>query len=80
MSYLPHMKASQQARDPSGIELPCANANCNQTVFLCSSDFFWSPRTGYELREVYCPKCDERANAPMIKPQPKGFKVDGWDV
>ena len=22
----------------------------------------------------------ERAEAPMIKPQPKGTKIDGWDV
>lgn len=80
MSYLPQVKESQQARAPSGIEIPCARAGCKQTVFLSGSAFFWFPRTGYELREIYCPKCDERENAPMIKPQPKRTKVDGWDV
>lgn len=29
----------------------------------------------------YCSQaCRDRNEAPMVKPQPKGTKVDGWDV
>jgi len=29
----------------------------------------------------YCSvPCRDKAIAPMIKPQPKGTKIDGWDV
>jgi hypothetical protein len=46
---------------------------------LDGTAFFWTPR-GYEQQPVYCAKCAVTATAPIVKPQPKGTKIEGWDV
>lgn len=69
-------------QDAVKMAIPCGNGNCKNTVLLPSdgSAFFWSARTGYEFRELYCAECNPRFNAPLIKPQPQGTRIDGWDV
>lgn len=66
----------------SQIEIKCEKPSCQNTVKVSADTFFWSTRTGYEVYEVQlrCPECSRFANAPMIKPQPKSQKIDGWDV
>lgn len=69
----------------TAITIPCANATCKQSVPLQSGSelLFWTEKSGYQVREVFCPSCSQIHNAPMIKPQPKRTAanyVDGWDV
>lgn len=79
MSYLPEMERQEQARRSTGIDVPCGNCQKPVPIPTDGTAFYWS-RFGYELRPVYCAKCAVVANAPMIKPQPKGTQIDGWDV
>lgn len=62
----------------AGIEVLCDG--CQKPIPLPVNQFYWTARQGYELRPAYCSKCAMQYEAPMIKPQPKGTTVDGWDV
>lgn len=70
--------ANAQAAIVAGIEIECDN--CHAPIPLPLNQFYWTERRGYELRPAYCETCAQQYEAPMIKPQPKGTTVDGWDV
>lgn len=55
-----------------GIEAEC-EGNCIRVVPI-------SQMVAREGRKFCSAQCADRECAPMIKPQPKGQKVDGWDV
>ena len=93
MSTLAQMKAATQfkvepiaergvSEDWNQFTVDCAGCTAGVSIFTI---------TNYdETKPVYCSdRCQKRhtdtervarANAPMIKPQPKSQKVDGWDV
>lgn len=79
MSLLSEMLRQEQARTAPGIEIPCHDCGRPVPMPLDGTAFFWTPR-GYEQQPVYCAKCAVTATAPIVKPQPKGTKIEGWDV
>lgn len=79
------------ANDWAVFKLQCSRVNCTKKVsifeiedfqddkpFFCSEaceELYHSPEAKASRQQQVA-----RDTAPMIKPQPKGTKVDGWDV
>lgn len=56
-----------------GIEAECESENCMSIVPVAQM----VTRDG---RRFCTAGCADRTLAPMIKPQPKGTQIEGWDV
>jgi hypothetical protein len=61
---------TEPAIQPSEFTLQCED--CTRFISVFEANFYY--------QQVLCSKCLEQKKVILVKPQPKGVRLNGWDI